>query len=222
MAHRRRRSFRGSSRGRQQGPSRFAGSKRGARTLEWINLSGLTLPDTINVALPGLHTIGAKEIRSVAILPENIASGGEVTLQRIVGSLAVYQAQNSLAQKQVLVTNMMSMSIQLVQVQHGQIDTASILDSQNASDLDSQNFLWRRDYHAGHVITDVVPAIAFLGADDERGFIDPRVEIDVRSKRRFDRSQWALHLCATVAFVENNVWGISFLFRGLFLTSGGI
>jgi len=225
MALRRRRRFRSGSRGRQ-GPSRFAGSKRGARTLEWISLGGQTEWENLNTALATVEVVGTSENIFVTLLPANIAAGGEVTLQRIVGTIGIaYRVTQTANFIPVPFTaaldRMLGLSIQLIQTRHGATGPES-LDTFNASDLDSSNFLWRQSYPVGYSQNAITGPS--LGPSADTSFLVSAVNpaIDIRVKRRFDRSQWALTLNATVDVLRDEDWAICFELRGLFLTSGGI
>jgi len=161
------------------------------------------------------------------MLPQNIATGGEVTLLRIVGTIGVAeQIENAIAggfptRETSVVETMFSTSIQLVQIRHGALGTGS-LDAQDGSDLDSSNFLWRHDWIPGAAPYSITTQNILGGAGDQFGMLHKQEEIDIRVKRRFDRSQWALVLNGTVLIADVNQWAMTFSFRGLFLTSGGI
>jgi len=113
------------------------------------------------------------------------------------------------------------MSIQLVQTQQGATGPIS-LSSTNASDLDSSNFLWRKEYHPG-VTNGHIETLSIFGAGgDMPGTMFPHHDIDIRVKRRFDRSQWALTFNTVSQLGAITEFACAFQFRGLFLTSGGI
>jgi len=157
------------------------------------------------------------------MLPQNIASGGEVTLVRIVGWVAVYErlAAAIVQNASTVSTQMLALNIQLTQIIHGAIGT-TFLDGEDANDKDSSNFLWRHGYPSAGV-TSTVQSFNFLaGGGDQPAGMHPRTNIDIRVKRRFDRSAWALVFGMSVLNAEINEWGVAFSFRGLFLTSGGI
>jgi len=223
MARRRRRSFSRGSRGGQRGPSRFAQGKRGDRTLEWIHLGAQLMPRRIALLFATGEVVGTQNIAITTMLPQNIASGGEVTLIRIVGFVQVYEriAASAVQNAATPSTQMMGLNIQLTQIIHGAIGT-TFLDGEDANDKDSSNFLWRHGYPSAGV-TGTVGSFNFLsGSADQPGGTHPRTNIDIRVKRRFDRSAWALVFGMSVLNAEINEWGVSFSFRGLFLTSGGI
>ena len=150
-----------------------------------------------------------------------------MTLLRIVGSLVVAERiTNNISggfptRESARTSDSLAMSIQLVQTIHGATGPDS-LDSQNSSDLDSSNFLWRQEFYAGFADRSITTFIGLGPSNDEMFMGHEPVKMDVRVKRRFDRSQWALVLNCSVALLEIEDWAIAFLFRGLFLTSGGI
>ncbi len=159
------------------------------------------------------------------MLPENIASGGDLTLIRVVGSVYMYAAivpEASGALIRTIPQQLCSLSIQLQPVRQGLVSADTILDLHNASDLDSNAIIWRRQYCAQENGGNVMTNIAFLNGDTDRAVPVGVTTIDSRVKRRFDRSQYRLSLCITVETADAPFWGIAFSFRGLFLTSGGI
>jgi len=188
------------------------------RSKEWIALSGNTEWERIALAMPTQEVVGTVTVGFVTLLPANIAAGGDVTLLRIVGTIAI---ANQVSGNTTTSTKSLGLNIQLVQTRHGSTGPGS-LDTFNASDLDSSNFLWRHMYPPG-LSQSINHTPLFLGGgDDQPGIIQPTYTIDLRVKRRFDRSQWALVLGFTALTTEINTWGVAFLLRGLFLTSGGI
>lgn len=227
MARRRRFGVRRGSSSVGRGPSRFAGGRSAdGRTKEWISLSGNNGWEVLNTALPTNVVIGADTIRFVTLLPANIAAGGEVTLLRIVGDLyvasfAAFAASGVGAFHSTPTTDFMSMSIQLVPTLHGATGPDT-LDMLNTSDLDSSNILWRKYYAPGYTNSSVLGPTILTGGNDAKGVAHPLHVMDVRVKRRFDRSSFALVLNATTVTLQEEDWAIAFNFRGLFLTSGGI
>lgn len=226
MARRRRFGVRRSFGSPSRGPSRFAqGRSADGRTKEWISLSANNGYEVLPTALPTNVVVGAETVRFVTLLPANIAAGGEVTLLRIVGDLyvmsrATFAASGIGAFHSSTDTDMMGMSIQLLEGVHGAHGPDS-LSMSNTADMDSSKILWRKYYQPGFTNSSVLgPNI--LAGDASRGVQHPDHTIDIRVKRRFDRSVFQLILNAAAITTGEDEWAISFNFRGLFLTSGGI
>lgn len=231
MAGFRRRGFRGFRRRSMRGPSRFAGSRRGASSLEWVSLGGLTVPRDIRTHFGAPdETVGGQDYYSVALLPLDIVRGPVVTLRRIVGHLAFYDEHD--ATKEIgtattfgtTVTGVNSFAgyivpqanIQLVQASHGSAGVP--LQHNNAADMDSPNFLWRREYPAEWLIN------GGSLQHNPRAPNEGSPYVDVRVMRRFDRSQWDLRLQVSLdsgrAGADKTF--ISYLFRGLFSSTSGL
>ena len=158
-----------------------------------------------------------------SLLPAAIATGGEVTLQRIVGEIYVSSSISPGIVAGTFDSNAFSqlgLNIQMVATLQGNITADTMLDGHNASDLDSTNFLWRREYAPG--FTNSVVGFSLVTDADRQFVYHPDYIVDVKTKRRFDRSQWTLALCATIPLAADDMYAVNWLLRGLFLTSGGI
>jgi len=211
MAHRRR-IFRGPS---KKGATAFAPSVgRDGRSLGWESMSGASpTPSAIATALPtNAQAAGGINTNFVTMLPQNLTRG-VVTLERLRGHIAIYFSEVELAA--AFVNWPVFMSIQLVPLHDGAIVNLAVLSSRNAGDLESNRFLWRRAYMPQRGTPIVGPGA--LQFDTHNGF-----EVDVKSKRRFDRANWALILVADVEATAMTLHQISVEMRGLFRTADGV
>jgi len=88
-----------------------------------------------------------------------------------------------------------------VPIQDGAISLDSVLDPRNAADLESNRIIWRRNFYPG-IETAGAPLVELVRFFANRGTI----EIDVKSKRRWDRALWALiHVVSYDTIEEVNV-----------------
>lgn len=226
----RRRRFSG-RRSVRRGASRFAGATvSGGRQRNWISLSqeqslGPAALPTATFA-GGSRVVGADTILFVTILPQNIASGGVVTVQRIVGNVWVYQevvGSEGLLDTVLINQQWLALSIQLVPIREGAISVEFPLDTNNASDLDSQNILWRHYYGPAEQPSGALRTIANDGVAN-RGWVNiaPPTAIDIKSMRKWDRSQFALIFVCTCRTADLTDYMILHEFRGLMLQQGSL
>ncbi len=228
MPRRRRRSF---GRGRSRGPSRFAGTAvAGGRQRNWISLGqNLTLgPGAITLAVfsAGARVSGANTIAFTPLLPQNVATGGVVTVQRIVGNVWVYQevvGSEGLLDTILQDEQVLSLSVQLSPIRAGVVSVEFPLDINETGDLDSQNIMWRHYYApaeqpAGGMRTLAGDGVAIRGW----AHIGAPTAVDIKSMRKFDRSQFALIFVCTVRTADVTDYMILFDFRALILQSGSL
>ncbi len=212
MAHRRR-NFRSTS---KKGATAFAPSaSRDGRTLGWESLSGPAVPPVIQSTVFNVSSllVGSVNTRFVTLVPQNLTRG-TITLERIRGHLAFYWDQaNDLAVD--LDRWPIMVGIQLVPLRDGAIQNPSVLSMRNAGDLESNRILWRRTY-----MPDTGTTITSPGAIERTGCRYNNIEIDVKSRRRFDRATWALVMSMDIDV--DSVALASLELRGLFRSSDGL
>jgi len=167
------------------------------------------------------RVIGGDTFGFVSLLPAAVATGGVVTLQRMVGTLnvafGVAPSPNITSGQLAQRLNPLGLSVQLLATRQGVITAEMLLDPLDNADKDSTNFLWRRMYSQGASL-----GPAYLASAGEDFAVHPDRDFDIKTKRTFDRSQWSLVLAFRVPTADIAEWLISYEFRGLFLTSGGI
>jgi len=184
--------------------SAFAPGEVGGKSTGWESLSNADLPALLTVALPTVAQVsGADTNRFATLVPINVTRGN-VTLLRMRGQMSIFFNQTILAQaEQHWRVNMM---IQLAPARDGNLLTDSILSAANAADLESNRILWRHTFYPAStdsITFDIQPVITNMGID-----------IDIKSKRRWDRATWALVLsCVSLTtgqddhFISSNLRG---------------
>lgn len=175
---------------------------------------------------PNFRTAGLNSIRFVPLLPQNVATGGVVTVQRIVGNVWVYQevvGSEGLLDTVLVNQQAISLSVQLAPIRAGLVSVEFPLDINNIGDLDSQNLMWRHYYAPVEQPSGGLRTIADDGVA-ERGWvhIGAPTAVDIKSMRKFDRSQFALIFACTVRAADIPDYQILFDFRALILQSGSL
>ena len=192
-----------------------AGEDRKGKTLQWESLMNEGNPDFINNQLPTIvRTVGAFTTRALTLIPVNVTRGA-VTLERVRGVLDVYfdEAETTASFNNWAV----HMTLQVVAAADGTIDLPQCLSPANAADQESNKIIWQRLYYprAGATITG--PGAVEFSQSNYAG-----LEVDIKVKRRFDRSTWGL---ALVAECETNAFALHIFggrLRALFRGSDGI
>lgn len=172
-----------------------------------------TTPAPLNTAFPtNASAVGGICTNFVTMIPLNVTRG-VVTLERIRGHLAIFFDEAELVA--AFINWPVFMSIQLVPAQDGAIVPESVLSSRNAGDLESNRFLWRRAYlpQLGTPVIGPGP----LNFDTHQD-----LQVDVKSKRRWDRANWALIMVVDVECTALTLHHISLEMRGLFRTADGL
>ncbi len=195
----------------------FAGSMSGGRSLGWESLAiDLTYEDLPTMFPSAAAVVGGRTRRFVSLLPANVTRG-VVTLERLrMQNQYWIETQNyngaGTGQNIVLPAN-----IQLVGIQDGGISLDSVLSPINAADQESNRLLWRHQFWG-----DV--NLSAGGPVDGPNLIQTRLpnEFDIKTKRRFDRANWALIYCVEYDTVnEPRVHGMLDI-RALFRSSDGL
>ncbi len=163
-------------------------------------------------------------MRFVAILPQDIARGPTITMTRIVGHIQVAtQVINAFGGSDatpVVSTPNVNMSIQLLPVIAGVTSAASIVDPFNTSDIESSRIMWWRSYCAWHGPGSTHNAVSGEAMKQVHSFNEGM--IDIRTKRRFDRSRYSLVLAWTADTVTSVRWAVTFNLRGLIASTAGL
>ncbi len=215
MARARRRTMRRGNRGVTAGP--FAGAVKNGRALSWESLvQDLQFPQLTQALSTNAFVVGTDTVRVRVILPHNLTRG-VVTMLRVRGAIYNGYQQINLAggNGNRLVSH--AMNIQLVPVTNNTVVLDSVLDPRNPTDLESNRVLWRRTYNADLNATDGVS----IGAVRRIPHAGPS-EIDIKSKRRWDRALWSLLLVSSYDTVEGFDHRINLDLRGLFRASDGV
>jgi len=100
------------------------------------------------------------------------------------------------------------MMMQLMPARDGAVLTDSCLAANNAADLESNRILWRHQFWPA-----TTDAITF---DVQPVSVAHMVEVDIKSKRRFDRALWALVLSLTSETTSQNDHFTAIDLRGYF------
>lgn len=205
MAFRRRfRGRRGSSGLARRPASAFAPAMSGGRSLGWESLANVS---GTNAAV--FNVVTAATILSRVLLPENLTRG-VVTLERIRGCVFFVGADNDFT---AFGDEFITAGIQLVPLVNGVVPVQSVLDPDNAGDLESNRWIWRCTYG---------PANQYASATITRAvcYTPPSSEIDVKSRRRFNRSAWALYMTVTGPGVTQ--FNTNLTIRALFRSGDGM
>ncbi len=207
MARRRAGHFR---RAPQRGPSAFASTQlAGGKSLTWESLVAATTPVAINNFATNSGPGGATQ-RIRTILPVNVLRGA-VTLERIRGYIAIWFSD---ADSVAAVDWFVDVSLQLFPARGGNIDLNSMLSSTDAADLESNRFVWRKTYLA--------PQPLVAAATYQLGTVNTLYELDIKSRRRFDRSNWGLGLVFQASINSNTEHFVRADLRGLFRASDAL
>jgi len=215
--HRRRRA--GGMR-RAAGP--FAGAMKAGRTMGWEAIAHDITFDQLSTVMTNVaFTNGPNTIRFRVLLPHNLTRGA-VTMVRVRGMIAHGFSDLNLggsAADQGNELMALPMNIQLVSVSNDAIDVSSVLDPGNPLDFESNRVLWRRTYQANLEAGGTAALIDGVRRRQARGETN---EIDIKSQRRWDLSQWALILVKSYNTVQSFDHRISLDLRALFKAPDGV
>jgi len=194
----------------------FAPAVRNGRALTWESLGQTQTP----VDLPGQFVnnafdAGIFRIRYAVLLPQNVTRG-VVTLVRLRGSLVVYFPVADISQGTGPQSTFMETNIQLVPIANGVIQDEMILNPLNAADLESNRIIWRQNY------TMEARADGALIASQRFYSQHEKTEVDVKSKRRFDRALFALVIVVAYPIIDETSIRVGMGWRGLFLAADGL
>jgi len=197
--------------------SAFAPGTKGGRALTWESLS-------IDVTTDGHDSVfnvlafaaGGFDIRYQVLLPPNVTRG-VVTLERLRMEWDTYFRSSALSLALPNAFTCIPWNIQLVPVRDGVIDDTAVLDPRNTADTENNAILARG--LRTPLLTDT--AGATIGA--VRSFnCRQDVAMDIKSKRRFDRSLWALIMVCSGPSGLTLDWLHNIDIRALFLASDGV
>jgi len=223
----RRRSFR---RGRQQVASAFAPARIGGGHLNW-EAAGTTCWDQLRVAFPLLgpaYTVACIDGGNVAYTTQGLVlipineNRGTVTLLRVRGFLGCERNADNQSTTPTLRDDTVHFILQLVPKERlviGGVDGDQLLSGNLAADMENNRIIMQWVAPPGGEYATPYNASAAAAGGSAMWFR----EIDVRTKRRFNRPEWALVLSATTTdpsgFEKNLVYAN---FRMLFRADDGI
>lgn len=199
--------------------SAFAPAQDGSgKTIAWKSLAVNLAPSSLDVAFPTVASVVAGQtLRFRTLIPENVTKG-TVTLERIRGQTLVWWLGLIIDGAGEFPQVVVPMNIQLVPVQNEVVALDSVLNPRNAADLESNRIIWRRNYYPN------LSTVDGTNIDGARRF-DCRPmteEIDIKSRRRFDRATWALIMAVSYATVQEVDVDAAIDLRALFRTSDGL
>lgn len=158
-----------------------------------------------------LPVVDGARVANRVLIPENVTRG-VVTLERIRGSIYISHAELFSALGDHLVT----LGIQLVGVVNGVVPVTGILDPDNAADLESNRWIWRKQYS-------VTGSSFLVGAARQVMMAEPGpAELDIKSRRRFNRADWALFLTASTGLITPAEYFMGIDLRALFRSGDGL
>lgn len=192
--------------------SAFApGAGASGKAIAWESLWLQSDPEALDTAFPTASTVGG--LKFVTVMPLN-ATQGVVTLERVRGFMQIWWEETQLLE---LADMRVDVSLQLAPARAGSISSGAPLSVVNAFDLESNRIIWKKSFYpAGQtVLTTAV-------LDLHPGNTDVPPDLDIKSRRRFDRATWGMVLCCDTTsgtFTEKFIGGNM---RALFRTSSGI
>ncbi len=188
------------NRTRRTAASAFASGEVGGKSTGWESIFNQDIPQTLTAAFPTTAQIsGADTNRFVTLVPVNVTRG-TVTMMRVRGQMAVFFELASLASTEN--DWRVNVMLQLAPARDGSVLTDSVLSAANAADLESNRILWRHTFwpETTDAATFDINPVAF-----SKG-----IDIDIKSKRRWDRANWALVLSVvslTTSQIEHFIGG---------------
>jgi len=197
--------------------SAFAPGTRGGRALSWESLSlDLTTDGTDSVFNVLAFTAGGFDTRYQVLLPPNVLRG-VLTLERLRMSWETYFANLAIGTGFPNAFTVLPWNIQLVPVRDGAIDDTAVLDPRNSADIENNAIIAR-----GMRVPDAADASGMTIGGIRFYQTKAPVDVDVKSKRRFDRAQWALIMAVSVPAGLTNDMRHNIDIRALFLAPDGV
>jgi len=185
------------------------------------------LPGVGDLPLQGI--VGLSQLRYVTLLPEGTATGGDVTLIRIVGDYFASFGESSLADFAGTLNGLYTCTIQLVLCSDISGTGLTFQPPTSALAQEKSNILWQQSFDAAGPARDPGTTTFIVdNAGDIAVMAKTAYPIDITVKRRWDRSQyrlvftWSFDTGFESAIDAANNFGVALWLRGLFLTQGGI
>lgn len=203
-------------RGKGHPATAFAGGEdQKGRSIQWEQILDVPVPVTLGTVFgTAVRSVGAFDTALITVIPVNVTRG-TITLERVRGCFDVYFDSAELAAS--LDNWPVFVSLQMVQARDGAIRPSSALSPMNAADQESNKIIWQRHYYpdTGTTITSPGP----LERHTSNYFA---LEVDIKSKRRFDRATWALALVVEAEAAAMDIHLCHGSLRALFRTSDGV
>jgi len=200
-----------------KGSTAWAAATAGdGRTLSWESLSGAEVtPVRVDLGFNNLaHSSGTVQTRYMTTLSQELTRGA-VTLERVRGYLKFWFLNTDVNEQ--LSQWVVECSMQLVPIQDGSIVDEAVLSLRNSGDLESNRIFWRRAWHPyANTLMTGPGAKQYLRGDLNE------VEVDVKSRRRFDRSKFAILLTIDVEAAIITELLVSTNLRALFRAPDGL
>lgn len=183
---------------RARAASAFApGESAKGKTLQWELILGQPTPAAIDVQFGTVvRTVGVNQTRLQVLVPGNVTRG-TVTMERVRGHIQIFFNPAELAAN--FDNWPIYVQLQLVTLQSGTILSGAALSPRNSADQESNKIIWQRVYYPAVGATITGPGALEFSPDQFAA-----IELDVKVKRRFDRSLWALAL-----IVEGETTGLT-------------
>lgn len=195
--------------------SAFASSMQAGRSLSWEALVLGHVFESFTLAFNNVaYTSGGRDIRYAVLVPANV-SRGAVTLERMKVQFALWILRSGLNSSAA--TQSVPFHIALTPVQNGNIVDEAVLNPVNTADTESNRIIWRHTYTVAH---GEPVALAALG--DFNDFHGNDQVWDVKSRRRFERANWALILTTSVSTIRQPDYGMTTDIRALFRAPDGL
>ncbi len=142
-------------------------------------------------------------------------------MTRIVGNIQLgTQLDVSATHRSAIALDPVVLSIQLLPIIDGVGAAANLMSPFNTSDIESSRIMWWRSYHPWNTTAGSTVQVSGVPMAQTHDYTNSL--IDIRVKRRFDRSRYALVLQFTALTVQETRWGIAFNLRGLVASTAGI
>lgn len=190
---------------------------KGGRSLSWESLAIDTAGNNHDVVFNNLaFTAGGSDVRYRVLIPPNVTRG-VVTLERTRLIWETFFEGGAVALSDGISRFRVPWNMQLAAVRDGAIQDASVLDPRNAADQENNAIIAR-----GIRIGDGATNDGFALAVDRYYQTKDGHDIDVKSKRRFDRALWALILVASSPAALTADWKHILDVRALFMAPDGV
>jgi len=179
-------------------------------------MAGQFVHEPLDVGFPNAAIVaGGLTTRYRVLTPINVTRG-VISLVRMRGRMNTQINTTNVSGAGGQTRDVVPFNIQLCPARNGSIVNDAVLDPRNAADLESNRILWRYTMYI-----DAGSDQNGLLINASRFFTESK-EIDIKVKRRYDVSEWALLMVVAYDTVDEIRVNTSVDMRGLFLATDGL